>query len=269
MNARCFSPDEEQNLGHMVFWSFYHWPALMFPCVHPCVSCSRATCIGGQWQTVLGLQLPETPDPPSSVLQRRGLFCLKRKLFTDIDQTHHEHHNHSIKRDSSLWLSTETSQEAEKLQCLLHTDRERTTEGPTPPTAALFPRGLTPQGWDSPVLEETPAATCKPFTSMRVAKLGTRYGTMPLNNTLKTFSVSYRVCFLYINLRKPQWDRLSSRSCPPTLQPVLQGAGTNPIDSLASIAAPSFMGWPTAANQSPSKKGKELVYVLRGWCTRN
>lgn len=96
-----------------------------------------------------------------------------------------------------------------------------------------------------------------------------KYGTMPLNNTLKTFSVSYRVCFLYINLWKPQWDRLSSRSCPPTLQPVLQGAGTNPIDSLASIAAPSFMGWPTAANQSSSKKGKELVYVLRGWCTRN
>lgn len=179
MNTRCFSPDEEENLGHMVFWSFYHWPALMFPCVDPCVSCSRATCIAGQWQTVLGLQLPETPDPSSSVLQSGGLFCLKRKLLTDTDQTHHEHHNHSIQRDSSLCLSTETPQEAEKLRCLLHTDRERTTEGPTPPTAALFPWGLTPQGWDSPVLEETPAATCKPFTSMRVAKLGTRWNMGP------------------------------------------------------------------------------------------
>lgn len=158
----------------MVFWSFYHWPTSMFPCIDPCVSCSRATCIGGQWQTVLGLQLLETPHPSSSVLQSRGLFCLKRKLFADIDQTHHKHHNHSIQHDSSLCLSTGTPQEAEKLRCLLHTHRECTTEGPTPLTAALFPRGLIPQGWDSPMLEETPAATCKPFTSTRVAKLGTR-----------------------------------------------------------------------------------------------
>ena len=81
-----------------------------------------------------------------------------------------------------------------------------------------------------------------------------KHGTISLKNTLKMFSVSYRVCFPYINLRKLQWAGLSSCTCPPTLQRVLQGVSTNPVDSLALTTAPSFMGWPAAANQSLSKK---------------
>lgn len=188
------------------------------------------------------------------------------KKTADTDQTHHEHHHHAAQHDSSLCLSTERPREAERLQCLLHTHRRCTTEGPTPTDHCNISSRTYSSMLGLPRAGGNSGRSFPIFHFHENSKTGpdheTKYGTVPLN-TLKTFSISYGECFQYINLRKLQWAGLTTRTCPQTLQRVLQGASTNPVDSLALTAAPSFMGWLAAANQSPSEKKRSWSTCLK------
>lgn len=80
------------------------------------------------------------------------------------------------------------------------------------------------------------------------------HGTVPLNITLKMFSISYTIQFLCL------WK---SSHLPTNRPACFECASKNSADSLASAAARVLMGWLTAANQLPSKKKRSCLRARR------